>query len=187
MSSIMRTTVRRAAAGLGVLAIAAGAGACTGGDEGETGGQETASQESDPEATREDTGPSDGGGEAASDAGSGENAGEVGEQDVSAAKEQMIGFIQALGDKDAEAACGFVLDPATDQPVEGASATACVETITDSDQYQALSPQAAAMVTEDMLEADPRDDGTIAISVPGIDTEVPMARGDDGSWYIKAL
>ena len=118
MTSIMRRTVRGAAAGLGALAIVAGTAACgglLGGDAEEDSpsveeqdpaqdeGDDGADEEADP---GEDT-------EAGDDAETGDDADNddaggaetLGEEDLTKAGDRFYAFFEAIGNEDPEAAC----------------------------------------------------------------------------------
>lgn len=204
MTSIMRRTVRGAAAGLGALAVVAGAAACgglTGGDDEKVDGDDTAVEEEQPaageDASEEKVAEE---GEEAADEGqdaveseqdsSGEDeeedgaaaGGEVSDADLDASKQQVLAFFEALGEKDGEAACGFVLDPTTGEPAAGAALTACADTMDSSGMMDMFTPEMVAVITEDALEASDNGDGTIKISAQGADFD--MHKADDGKWYI---
>ena len=209
MTTIMRRTLRGAATGLGALAIVAGASSCGsllgGGDdgsedpageeqpagEGEDGagaedeGADAAAGEGDDAASDGDDAATDQGGEDAATDGGGDDAAsgtEVTEEDLGAAKQQVLTFFEALGDHDAEAACSVMLDPSTGEPASGDGLAACVEELDASGQMEQFSPEVVDMITEDVLEAEGNDDGSITISAAG--TELGMEKADDGTWYI---
>ncbi|MDN5687352.1 MAG: hypothetical protein L0G94_11860 [Brachybacterium sp.] len=209
MTTIMRRTVRGAATGLGALAVVAGASSCGsllgGGDE--DGSQDPAGEEQSAEeggdgaAAEEGDGAGDEGDDAASDEGDdtaaeddgddvatdegGDDAaagGEVAEEELGAAKQRVLTFFEALGEQDAEAACSVMLDPSTGEPASGEGLADCVDELESSGQLEQFTPEVVDVITEDMLEAEGNDDGTITISAAG--TEVSMQKADDGTWYI---
>ncbi|WP_114854938.1 hypothetical protein [Brachybacterium sp. YJGR34] len=194
MTSIMRRTVRGVAAGLGALAIVAGAAAC-GGNEEEPTTEETEVVEDEGAAADEEDGASDEGAEedAASDEGAeeepaeedgaDEGATEVTEDDLTAAEQQAIAFFSAIGEQDAEAACGLVYDPAADAPISGDVLAGCAEGLESTGMMESFTPEVVALFTEDTLESTANEDGTITVSASG--SPFTMVKASDGKWYLS--
>ncbi|MBP2407527.1 hypothetical protein JOF44_000430 [Brachybacterium fresconis] len=149
-------------------------------------GDDAASDEGDDTAAEddEDDAGTDGGDDVATDEGGDDPAtgGEVAEEELGAAKQRVLTFFEALGEQDAEAACSVMLDPSTGEPASGEGLTDCVDELESSGQMEQFTPEVVDVITEDMLEAEGNDDGTITISAAG--TEVSMEKADDGKWYI---
>lgn len=192
MRTSFRTTVRgtaqragrTAAVGLGGLALALGAAACTGGDEGPDSppvNEETteAEQTSEPaeeptsEEPTEESSASDGGGDT-----------ELSEEELTAAKERFVSFIQVVDDPDYEAACGYMLDPATGEPPVGAQLTACAESLEQELGTSVdVEPGTFDALDASMVEASADASGTVTISFGGQTFPVPMIKHTDGQWY----
>src|SRR5699024_727597 len=119
MRSSMRTAVRTGAVALGALALAAGTASCSGDDsDQDPAPEQTVEATAEPDPSQEPTAE-----EPDEQAGDGEHSPE----DLQAAQERFIEFLQVVDDSDYEAACGFVLDPETEQPVGGEELDGCVE------------------------------------------------------------
>lgn len=204
MNVFMRGAVRRTTVGLGALALAAGAAACGGGGEQEPapqdpGVEEPAGEEggggaSDAGGEQPDE-PSDGGGmfdggedpagSGASDDG-GEDAeteSELSEEEIGAATERFVEFLQAVDDHDAETACSMLLNPETGET--GDEIPECVEVF-----EQDVMPQVEGGEYQDldasMVDPEDNGDGTVTINLDGSAFPLPMGQGDDGAWYVTA-
>ncbi|MGO1977964.1 hypothetical protein [Brachybacterium tyrofermentans] len=212
MTSIMRRTVRGAAAGLGALAIVAGAAACGGSDSTEEKPAAEQEQPAEDEKPAEEEKPADEekpaadeesaaeeGEEAAEDAAKeGEDvAGEEGdadaaesgdaapleEADLTAAGDRFLEFIQVMDDGDGEAACAYFLDPTTGEPVSGEVLTACGEQLAPS--MEGLEPGSMDMLERSMIETTDNGDGTAAVNMAGTDFPYTMMKDSSGEWYLS--
>lgn len=121
--------------------------------------------------------------DAADDEESSDGATEASDEDLQAATDQVMGFFQALGDQDPEAACGFMLDPTTGEAMDGQMLDLCVSSIEESGQLDQFTPEMMDLITEDMMEAKDNGDGTITVTMAGA-SSVTMEQGSDGEWYI---
>lgn len=207
MGAIMRRTMRGTAAGLGALAIVAGTAACGGllGGDGEGGDPPAAEEPADDGGAAEDDaegdsesdaeGESETEGEAAgseesegSEGSEGENAsgddaaGELAEEDLAAAGDRFSEFFSAVGDGDAEAACGVLADPATGKPFEGDRLEECTTSFEES-IGEDFDPAMAGVIDRSMIEAVDNGDGTAGITLMGEDSELTMTESD-GEWYL---
>ncbi len=195
MTSIMRRTVRGTAAGLGALAIIAGAAACGGGET------ETTDPAVSEEKPAEDAGePADeadpveeDGGEASTDEGEGDAAASEGdaaageplsEEDLTAAGDRFFEFLQAAAGADGETACSLITNPLTDQPLEGKDRDECVTSFTETAGEAGVDPATADMMERSMIEAVDNGDGTAGITLLGTDAGLSVLKADDGQWYV---
>lgn len=212
MTSTMRRTVRGTASALGALAIIAGASACGsllgGGDEGEkstTEEQPAEGEGSDEEATtteEEASGAAEGVASAEeSGAAEGETSAEetttdsaaegddaaageaLSDEDIAAASERFVEFIHVLDDGDPVAACAFVVNPATGEPMTGDEATACGDGLAPS--MEGLEPGSMDVIDASMIEATDNGDGTVGITMGGTEFPYSMTKGSDGEWYVS--
>lgn len=212
MTSTMRRTVRGTASALGALAIIAGASACGsllgGGDEGEKSTSEEQPAEgegSDEEATtaeEEASGAAEGVASAEeSGAAEGETSAEetttdsaaegddaaageaLSDEDIAAASERFVEFIHVLDDGDPVAACAFVVNPATGEPMTGDEATACGDGLAPS--MEGLEPGSMDVIDASMIEATDNGDGTVGITMGGTEFPYSMTKGSDGEWYVS--
>lgn len=203
MGAIMRRTMRGTAAGLGALAIVAGTAACggllggdgEGGDppaaeepaddgdaaEGDAEGDSESDAEGESEAEGEAAGSEESEGSDEEDA-SGDAAGELAEEDLSAAGDRFSEFFSAVGDGDAEAACGVLADPATGKPFEGERLEECTTSFEES-IGEDFDPAMADVIDRSMIEAVDNGDGTAGITLMGEDSEMTMTESD-GEWYL---
>lgn len=180
MRSSMRTTVRAAAAVLGALALAAGAASCSGDDaDQDPDAEQTVEETTEPGPQQEST---------AEDPDEEAGDGEYSPEDLQAAQERFIEFLQVLDDSDHEAACGFVLDPETEQPVGGEELDGCVEELGAGIDSLGI-PLAPGMfdgLDPALLSASDNDDGTVTITVDAgqgaTPFPLPMTTAD-GRWY----
>lgn len=195
MTSIMRRTVRRSAVTLGAVALALGAAAGGGSSDAESGdsGEDTATTEeaaAEDEATEEDTAAEedttaeeDTATEEDSAAEEGDEAAtELTEEDLTAAEERFLEFLQVADDGDHEATCGYVLDPNTGEPAEGAFVEGCAEGMAGN--MGNVEPGTFDSLSVDDIEAADNGDGTVAITFLGSDFPLDMIQGPDGQWYI---
>lgn len=180
MTSTMRRTVRGTASALGALAIIAGASACGsllgGGDEGEKSTSEEQPAEgegSDEETTTDSAAEGD-------DAAAGEA---LSDEDIAAASERFVEFIHVLDDGDPVAACAFVVNPATGEPMTGDEATACGDGLAPS--MEGLEPGSMDVIDASMIEATDNGDGTVGITMGGTEFPYSMTKGSDGEWYVS--
>lgn len=183
MTSTQCRIVRRAAAGVGALALLLGAAACTGGDEEPRGSESSTAQEAAPTAgedaqpTQEPTttAPSDGGGESP-----------FTEEELEAASQRFVEVLRVLDDQDWEAACGMVLDPTTGTAPEGERLRDCAEGAESAvaDRAALLEPGVFDAVEPSMITARDNGDGTVSLSVLDEDLGIPMSPGEDGRWYL---
>lgn len=212
MTSTMRRTVRGTASALGALSIIAGASACGsllgGGDEGEKSTSEEQPAEgegSDEEATtaeEEASGAAEGVASAEeSGAAEGETSAEetttdsaaegddaaageaLSDEDIAAASERFVEFIHVLDDGDPVAACAFVVNPATGEPMTGDEATACGDGLAPS--MEGLEPGSMDVIDASMIEATDNGDGTVGITMGGTEFPYSMTKGSDGEWYVS--
>lgn len=191
MNAFLRRAARRTSIGLGALALAVGATACGGDDGGDTAPEQDTGVE-EPAATAEEPAPSDGGGqsdaggqELGSDAsdGGGETgaAGELSQEDLDAATDRFVGFLQVIDDHDFDGACAYLLDPATGETGEGD--TECTDAL-EQELGGMIQPGMFDQVEASMLEAEDNGDGTVTIGVMGDPFPLPMGQGEDGEWYV---
>lgn len=110
------------------------------------------------------------------------SASDVTDKDLSAAKGQFMDFMKALGDKDAEKACSYVLNPNTNKPIDGASKKVCGKQVEDSGMMDSFTPELVDQLDESMFDAEAQDDGTIKLGIEG-SSSVTMQKADDGKWY----
>lgn len=175
---------RTAAIGLGGLALALGAAACTGGDDEpdsapvapeSTQAEQTTEPTEEPtsqEPTEESTA-SDGGGDAV-----------VSEEELTVAKERFVSFMQVVDDADYEAACGYVLDSTTGAPLAGAALDDCAAGLEQEiGSTGNVEPGTFDALDASMVEASADDSGVVTISFGGSDFPVPMTEHTDGQWY----
>lgn len=213
MTSIMRRTVRGTAAGLGALAIIAGAAACGGGetetteppaseekpaeDEGEPAGAADPAEEDGGEAstdegegdasTDEESADEEGADEGDAAAGEGDDAAAgvpLSEEDLTAAGDRFFEFLQAAAGADGETACSLITNPLTDQPLEGKDRDACVTSFTETAGQAGVDPATADMMERSMIEAVDNGDGTAGITLMGTDAGLSVLKADDGQWYV---
>lgn len=212
MTSTIRRTVRGTASALGALAIIAGASACGsllgGGDEGEkstteeqpaegdgsdeeaTTAEEEASGAAEGVASAEESGAAEGETSAeetttdsaaeGDDAAAGEA---LSDEDIAAASERFVEFIHVLDDGDPVAACAFVVNPATGEPMTGDEATACGDGLAPS--MEGLEPGSMDVIDASMIEATDNGDGTVGITMGGTEFPYSMTKGSDGEWYVS--
>jgi hypothetical protein len=181
MTKSMRRTVRGMATGLGALAIIAGTAACGGSGEGEEAaetGEQSATQE---EPAAEEPAAEDE--EGAAEEGAAQEAGPVDEAGLTAAGDRFLEFITVLDDGDAEAACGFFIDPTTGEPVSGATLTQCGEAL--APQMESLEPGSMDIIDRSMVETADNGDGSVSVSMSGTDFPYSMVQGSDGQWYMS--
>lgn len=193
MTTFLRTTLTRTATGLGAVALALGAAACTAGGEEEpveSDGGTTAETEGDGAAS-DAGGASDDGGEsdaeqpAASDGG---GEGEIGEEDLSVAGDRLLEALQTADDGDAEALCAYTLDPQTNLPPEGEALEECATGVEETVQELfggELQPGMFDIIQREMIETSDNGDGTIAVSMNGQDAGFRMVQGADDQWYLQ--
>ncbi|PZP17087.1 MAG: hypothetical protein DI611_03995 [Brachybacterium faecium] len=200
MSTTMRTSFRTAArttahragrtaaVGLGSLALALGAAACTGGDDepaSPPAAEETTEAEPTTEPAEEPTSeePTDEPTEGSSASDGGGDA-EVSEEDLTIAKERFVSFMQVVDDPDYEAACGYMLDPSTGEPPVGAELAACAESLEQElGSSVDVEPGTFDALDASMVEASADDSGAVTISFGGSQFPVPMTKHTDGQWY----
>jgi hypothetical protein len=168
----LRGAAPRIAVGAGALALALGAAGCTGGDE------ERPTPTAEPAPTASESAPeaSDGGGDE-----------EITDEDLTAATDRFLGYLQVVDDQDWEAACGVVLDPGTGAAPEGGRLQECADGARGAmvEYEDLLRPGAFDELDASMVRAEPAADGTIALSLLEQPLDVPMVRGDDGQWYLS--
>jgi hypothetical protein len=197
MNATLRKFGRGSAALAGTFALGLSLAACGGGDETE---ETTEAEAPAAETTEEAPAESDGGGDAVagdettddsaddttdeSDDADSEDSGstEVTDDDLSNAKDQTMGFFEALADGDNSKACGFFLDPTTGDPAEGEVKEACGEYLDDNESLSSLTPETVDLI-EDQIETVDNGDGTIGIEAGGSDMGLHMEKGSDGNWY----
>lgn len=211
MTSIMRRTVRGAAAGMGALAIVAGTAACGdllgGGDEGGTSTEETEEGGGDAPETAEDGSASEEGSEdtesdeetddsqdsqESEDTGTdseedGEDTGageELSEEDLAAAGDVFFTFIQAAAEANGEGACTLITNPETGDPLEGEQLSDCAEGFEGEAEEQDIDPSMADSLDRSMIEAADNGDGTASVTMAGQDSGFTYIKADDGNWYI---
>lgn len=203
MNAFVRNVARRTSIGLGVLALAVGAAACGGDDaqepapEQEPGVEETAPEddeqlepsdgseqqsdadgEADGDSEASDGGESNGDPEASDGGGDAE---ELSEQDLEAAKQSWVGFIQALDDQDAEQACSYLLHPETGQTGEGDPEC---EAAFEEDVMSQVDGDEFADLDTAMIDAEDNGDGTVTVLLDGQPFPLPLVAGEDGEWYL---
>lgn len=205
MTSIMRKSLRGAASGLGVLAIAAGASACGGltggGDEGDkkpdAEKEQPAGDNGDPKDDGADAGASDTGGDdaaatggdtAASDGGGDTAAaGELSDEDLTAGSEKFVEFLQTLDD-DTTGACEMIYDPSTKGAPSEEFLTGCAPGLKAGFEKQGIELQPGMFDTFDasMVELTDNGDGSAAVSLAGQEMGMNVIKADDGEFYIQA-
>lgn len=192
MSSTMRGTIRTVAqrairgtaVGLGGLALAVGAAACSGEEEpaAPTTEEQPAQQEepAEEETTGEETTEESSEDSAASDGG-GDTAGEA---NLDGAKERFVEFLQVVDDGDYEAACGFTLDPTTGEPPAGETLQQCAESLeAEIGANGSIQPGTFDAVEPTMLQAEENADGAVTVIMGGEPFPLPMVEHTDGQWY----
>ncbi|MGO1227468.1 MULTISPECIES: hypothetical protein [unclassified Brachybacterium] len=210
MTSIMRRTVRGTAAGLGALAIIVGAAACGGGDAETTdpavSEEEPAEEEGEPAEEADPAETEEDGGEASTDegtdsegdeaaagegddaaAGEGDDAtaGEaLSEEDLTAVGDRYFEFLQAAAQSDGTAACALILNPLTDEPLEGTVLEQCAIGFEGEAGAEGVDPSMFDALDRSMFEGVDNGDGTAGVSVMGQDGGMTFLKADDGQWYI---
>lgn len=188
MNSIVRRAGRGSTLLVGSVALAFSLAACGGGSEdpAETTAEETAAEEAAEETTEAAEETTEESAEATEEGAEDPAAGgEVTEEDLTAAKESFLGFLNAVGEGDYAAACGFMLDPTTNEPMSGEMQEGCASGLEGSGGTSSFTPDMVAMIEEN-LEATDNGDGTIALSAMGQDMGMQMVKGSDGKWYIDS-
>ncbi|EWS82974.1 hypothetical protein BF93_06440 [Brachybacterium phenoliresistens] len=187
MNSIVRRAGRGSTLLVGSVALAFSLAACGGGSEdpAEPTAEETAAEETTEDTAAEET--TEEAAEEATEETTEEGAedpaagGEVTDEDLTAAKEQFVAFVGALGEQDAAKACGFMLDPSTGEPVSDANLETCTSQLESTGMMDTFTPEVASMITTDMINATGNPDGTITLDMSG--SKVNMAKASDGKWY----
>ncbi|MCL6424070.1 hypothetical protein Bequi_11895 [Brachybacterium sp. JHP9] len=110
---------------------------------------------------------------------------EVTEADLATAEQRYIDFVNALANKDANAACGFMMDPTTNEPVSGATQAVCASALESDGIMDQFTPEIAGVFTTDLLEAKPAANGTIDVTANG-DSLGVFTKAGDGQWYMLA-
>lgn len=206
MNAVMRRVVRRTSLGLGALALAAGAAAC-GGDNGEQDAPEQDPAIEEPAAQDEgDLEPSDGDGQQSAEEGEGAEAPEAsdgdeddtsGEDDegdesgssteevpaeqIDAAKQRWVEFMQAVGSGDGAKACEYLLHPETGET--GDEDPECAETF-EEELISQIEGGAYDELDASLVDAEDNGDGTVTIMLDGRPFPMVMTPGDDGAWYL---
>jgi hypothetical protein len=168
----LRESARRcAAAAAAALVFALGVAACTGDEE-----------HPDPAPSTKST-PADDGTGSASDGG----GAEITDSDLTAATDRFLDFLWIVDDRDWESACGYVLDPETGAAPEGERRQQCTDGARSAmaDYEEMLKPGVFDQLDASMVQAEPADDGAIALCLLEQPVEIPMIRGDDGRWYLS--
>lgn len=184
MNATIRSAGRSSSILIGTVALAFSLGACSGSEEPpaeETAAEEETTEEMTQEETTEEDTAEETTEEEMTEEEAGGAAADVTEEDLSAAKGQFIGFVQALGEKDATKACGFMIDPSTGEPVADENLETCASTLESSGMMDTFTPEMAGMISEDMLTATANDDGTITLDLSG--SELKMVKASDDKWY----
>lgn len=206
MNAVMRRVVRRTSLGLGALALAAGAAAC-GGDNGEQQAPEQDPAIQEPAAQDEgDLEPSDGDGQQsakegegaeAPDASDGDEGGENDEDDegeesgssteevtteqIDAATQRWVEFMQAVVDGDGEMACQYMINPETGET--GDEDPECAQAFEEEVMSQ-VDGDAYGEFDASLVAAEDNGDGTVTIMLEGRPFPMVMTPGDDGAWYL---
>lgn len=107
------------------------------------------------------------------------------DEDITAASERFVDFIHVLDDGDPVAACAFVVNPATGEPMTGDEATACGDGLAPS--MEGLEPGSMDVIDASMIEATDNGDGTVGITMGGTDFPYSMTKGSDGEWYVSVM
>ncbi|MFC0674246.1 hypothetical protein [Brachybacterium hainanense] len=199
MNAIMRKAGRGSTLLVGTVALAFSLAACGGGGdaaEETTGGEDTAAEQTTEEKAEETT-EADAAAEetteedaAAEETTEGDDAAagatEVTDADLTAAKEQFIGFFTAASEGDYKAVCGYMLDPTTKEPMtEGPMLDGCASGVEGSLDPSTFSPEMVSMI-DSMVEPVDNGDGTIGFTLQGTDLGMPMSKASDGKWYIDS-
>lgn len=177
MTSRMRPTVRRVAAGAGMLALALGAMAFTGGEDEQTApGPQTPSAQEQPAQDDPSSAPDEEGDETAEP---------FSEDELERAAERFVEALALLEDRGWAGTCTMVLDPSTGTALEGERLSDCVEEVEPAASAYAedLEPGAFDAIDPSMVEVVDEGDGTVALSILDQPVEVPMRQGEDGRWY----
>lgn len=158
------------------------------GAEGEGAGAEEGAEDEGADAAEGDAA-EDAGGESSDGGAAGEEiegddaaGGSLDQSELDAASERFVEFVQVMDDGDGEKTCSFFIDPTTDKPVEGETLTKCGELL--ASQEEGLEPGSMDMIDPSMVEASDNGDGTVSISMMGSEFPYPMAKADDGEWYM---
>ena len=188
MSIVLRRTGRTITISLSAVALALGASACSGGgsEQEKEDGQQQEQPAADP-AEETDQQPSDGGG---SDAGGAEapaatdGGGDVTDEDLTAAADRVVEFLQTLDDSEWEKACSLALDPTTGKPAEGDALTQCAEGMRSGYESSGVtfSPGMFDVVDASMLEKEDNGDGTVTVGLE--EQKFVLVKLDDGQWYV---
>lgn len=179
MTSRMRPTVRRVAAGAGMLALALGTMACTGGEDEQTApGPQTPSVQEQPAQDDPSSAPDEEGDETAEP---------FSEDELERAAERFVEALALLEDRDWAGTCAMVLDPSTGKAPEGERLSDCVEDVRPavSGYADGLEPGALDAIEPSMVEAVDEGDGSVSLSIMDQPVDVPMVPGDDGRWYFS--
>lgn len=180
VTSRIRGIVRRAGVGAGVLALALGAAACTGGDD-----EQSEAPGTTPAAGQEPSEES-GAAPAPSDGGAATDAGPFSDEELEQASARFVEGLQLLDDQDWEGACGLVLDPSTGAAPEGERLQECVDGVGPAVAAYAdvLEPGTFDVIDPSMAQATDDGDGTVSLSLLDEPVDVPMVRAD-GEWYFS--
>lgn len=141
----------------------------------------------DDESADEDSSDED----AADDAASGDipqSAEDVTDEDLEAAKERVIGFLQASATGDGEAACSYVADPSTGEPVTGDVLDGCAKDFEEAaaNSEDSLEEGMFDALDPSMIETEAAEDGRIDVTVIGQPLNAPLLKASDGEWYVDA-
>ena len=121
--------------------------------------------------------------DATDDSGTDTADGDLSDEDLDAASQRFVDFMQVMDDGDGEAACAFFLDPQTDEPVAGKTLEMCGEMVTP--QMEGLEPGTMDILDASMVTAIDNGDGTVSIDIMGSEFPNPMAKASDGEWYLS--
>lgn len=112
------------------------------------------------------------------------SGGELSEDDLSAVADRYYEFLQATVEGDGEAGCGLLLNPYTDEPLEGSALEDCAEGFSSAAEEEGVDESLLDMIDPSMIEGVDNGDGTAGVTMLGQDGGVVFVQGDDGNWYI---
>ncbi|MFC0675911.1 hypothetical protein [Brachybacterium hainanense] len=113
-------------------------------------------------------------------------AGEITEEDKTAASQRFLDFFGAFVGGDYEGACSYVADPTTGEPMTGAMLAGCAAGLESSTEGQDMSSYEGiiSLLTVADIGATDNGDGTLAMDIYGSPMGMNMIKASDGQWYL---